>query len=195
MIHPKLIDSSGRLRCIKESAHNWLISSNNNPLLPMVFYLDWHVVFQVPALQRFIRSRAHIQQQTGVQITSSTIYTSTLHIARLNVGGPGTINDGLGAAREVVQDDSTRNQQEGQQNANSEATVNNPMQFQDQSPQQAGNPSAGSGSLNPFGSLLLWLLGGGASDGIVSFFSMFRDVRDHGQDFTDPPRNENDQVT
>jgi hypothetical protein len=38
---------------------------------------------------------------------------------------------------------------------------------------------------------LLWLLGGGASDGIVSFFSMFRDVRDHGH----PPRNENDQVT
>ncbi|KAK3146539.1 hypothetical protein QOZ80_3BG0267770 [Eleusine coracana subsp. coracana] len=155
--------------------------------------------FEVPALQRFMRSRAHIQQQTGVQITSSTIYTSTLHIARLNVGDPGTINDGLGAAREadalLVQDESIRNQQEGQRNPNSEATTNNPIQYQDQNPQQAGNPAAGSGSLNPFGSLLLWLLGGGASDGIVSFFSMFRDVRDHGQDFTDPPRNENDQVT
>ncbi|GJM96097.1 hypothetical protein PR202_ga12906 [Eleusine coracana subsp. coracana] len=176
-----------------------LLFSNNNPLLPMVFSLDWHVLLQVPALQRFMRSRAHIQQQTGVQITSSTIYTSTLHIARLNVGAPGTINDGLGAVREadalLVQDESIRNQQEGQQNLNSEATTNNPIQYQDQNPQQAGNPAAGSGSLNPFGSLLLWLLGGGASDGIVSFFSLFRDVRDHGQDFTDPPRNENDQVT
>jgi hypothetical protein len=156
-------------------------------------------MLQVPALQRFIRSRAHIQQQMGVQITSSTIYTSTLHITRLNVGDPGMINDGLGASHEadalLVEDESTRNQQAGQQNSNHEATTHNPIQYQDRNPQQAGNPPAGSGSLNPFGSLLLWLLGGGASDGIVSFFSMFRDVHDHGQDFTDPPRNENDQVT
>ncbi|CAD6206041.1 unnamed protein product [Miscanthus lutarioriparius] len=154
--------------------------------------------FEVPALQRFMRSRAHIHQPTGVQI-SSTIYTSTLHIARVNVRDPGTINDGLGAAREadalLVQDESTRNQQEGQQHGISEPAANNAHQYQEQNPQQAGSTPAGSGSLNPFGSLLLWLLGGGASDGIVSFFSMFRDVRDHGQDYTDPPRNENDQVT
>ena len=128
------------------------------------------VPLQVPALQRFMRSRAHIHQQTGVQITSSTIYTS-LHIARVNVRDPGTINDGLGAAREadalLVQDESTRNQQ-GQQNGISEPAANNALQYQEQSPQQAGSTPAGSGSLNPFGSLLLWLLGGGASDGIVS---------------------------
>lgn len=157
------------------------------------------VLLQVPALQRFMRSRAHIHQQTGVHITSSTIYTSTLHIARVNVRDPGTINDGLGAAREadalLVQDESTRSQQEGQQNGISEPAANNALQYQEQNPQRAGSTPAGSGSLNPFGSLLLWLLGGGASDGIVSFFSMFRDVRDHGQDYTDPPRNENDQVT
>ncbi|URE25627.1 tumor-associated protein [Musa troglodytarum] len=41
--------------------------------------------FLVPALQRFMRARAQLQQQTGVQITSSTIYTSTLHIARLSL--------------------------------------------------------------------------------------------------------------
>ncbi|URE30853.1 tumor-associated protein [Musa troglodytarum] len=41
--------------------------------------------FEVPALQRFMRARAQLQQQTGVQITSSTIYTSTLHIARLSL--------------------------------------------------------------------------------------------------------------
>ncbi|WVZ60007.1 hypothetical protein U9M48_010083 [Paspalum notatum var. saurae] len=154
--------------------------------------------FEVPALQRFIRSRAHIHQQTGVQITSSTIYTSTLHIARVNVRDPGTINDGLGAAREadtlLVQDEPTRSQQEGPQNGIAGPAANDALQYQEQNTQQAGNAPAGSNSLNPFGSLLLWLLGGGASDGIVSFFSMFRDVRDHGQDYTDPPRNENDQV-
>ncbi|KAJ1294310.1 hypothetical protein BS78_01G136700 [Paspalum vaginatum] len=154
--------------------------------------------FEVPALQRFIRSRAHIHQQTGVQITSSTIYTSTLHIARVNVRDPGTINGGLGAAREadalLVQDEPTRNQQDGPQNGIAGPAANNALQYQEQNAQQAGAAPAGSNSLNPFGSLLLWLLGGGASDGIVSFFSMFRDVRDHGQDYTDPPRNENDQV-
>ncbi|AQK64021.1 hypothetical protein ZEAMMB73_Zm00001d013620 [Zea mays] len=118
--------------------------------------------FEVPALQRFMRSRAHIHQQT----------------------------DAL-----LVQDESTRSQQEGQQNGISEPAANNALQYQEQNPQRAGSTPAGSGSLNPFGSLLLWLLGGGASDGIVSFFSMFRDVRDHGQDYTDPPRNGNDQVT
>ncbi|AQK64015.1 hypothetical protein ZEAMMB73_Zm00001d013620 [Zea mays] len=119
--------------------------------------------FEVPALQRFMRSRAHIHQQTA---------------------------DAL-----LVQDESTRSQQEGQQNGISEPAANNALQYQEQNPQRAGSTPAGSGSLNPFGSLLLWLLGGGASDGIVSFFSMFRDVRDHGQDYTDPPRNGNDQVT
>ncbi|XP_051179176.1 membralin-like protein At1g60995 isoform X2 [Lolium perenne] len=154
--------------------------------------------FEVPALQRFIRSRAHMHQQ-GVQITSSTIYTSTLHIARVNVRDPGAINDGPVAAREtdtlMPQDEPTRNQQEGQLNENAEAAASNPLQYQDQNPQQAGNAPAGSASLNPLASLLLWLLGGSASDGIVSFFSMFRDVRDHGQDYIDPPRNENEQVT
>ncbi|KAJ3674467.1 hypothetical protein LUZ60_005083 [Juncus effusus] len=43
-------------------------------------------------------------------------------------------------------------------------------------------PPTSNNPLNPFGSLLLWLLGGGASDGIVSFFSNFRDVRDQTQD-------------
>ncbi|KAG8061994.1 hypothetical protein GUJ93_ZPchr0003g18134 [Zizania palustris] len=155
--------------------------------------------FEVPALQRFIRSRAHIHQQTGVQITSSTIYTSTLHIARVNMRDPGTMNVGLGAARGadalLVPDEPSRNQQDGQPIDNAETAPNNPLPYQEQNPQQPGNAPAGSGSLNPFGSLLLWLLGGGASDGIVSFFSMFRDVRGHGQDYTDPPRNENYQET
>ncbi|OEL35423.1 hypothetical protein BAE44_0003558 [Dichanthelium oligosanthes] len=185
-------------RMLRFTGFSYLAFSATAAFMQHLILYFWNR-FEVPALQRFIRSRAHIHQQTGVQITSSTIYTSTLHIARVNVRDPGTINDGLGAVREadalLVQDESTRNQQEGQQNGIAEPAANNALQFQEQNPQQAGNAPAGSGSLNPFGSLLLWLLGGGASDGIVSFFSMFRDVRDHGQDYTDPPRNENDQVT
>ncbi|KAK1308195.1 hypothetical protein QJS10_CPA09g00971 [Acorus calamus] len=41
--------------------------------------------FEVPALQRFMQNRNQLQQQSGVHITSSTILTSTLHIARVNV--------------------------------------------------------------------------------------------------------------
>ncbi|KAG6499255.1 hypothetical protein ZIOFF_039012 [Zingiber officinale] len=41
--------------------------------------------FEVPALQRFMRTRTQLQHQTGVQITSSAIYTSTFHIARVSI--------------------------------------------------------------------------------------------------------------
>uniref|UniRef100_A0A1D1XLX2 Membralin n=1 Tax=Anthurium amnicola TaxID=1678845 RepID=A0A1D1XLX2_9ARAE len=40
--------------------------------------------YEVPALDRLMRQRSQLQLPTGVQITSSTIVTSTLHIARLN---------------------------------------------------------------------------------------------------------------
>ncbi|KAH9288121.1 hypothetical protein KI387_032238, partial [Taxus chinensis] len=43
--------------------------------------------FEVPALQRFMWRRAQLQQQPGVQITSSTILTSTFHVTRLNSRG------------------------------------------------------------------------------------------------------------
>ncbi|KAM0882163.1 hypothetical protein ACQ4PT_032498 [Festuca glaucescens] len=183
-------------RMLRFTGFSYLAFSATAAFMQHLILYFWNR-FEVPALQRFIRSRAHMHQQ-GVQITSSTIYTSTLHIARVNVRDPGTINDGdgPGAAREtdtlLLQDEPTRNQQEGQVNENVEAAASNPLQYQDQNPQQAGNAPAGSASLNPLASLLLWLLGGSASDGIVSFFSMFRD---HGQDYIDPPRNENEQVT
>lgn len=40
--------------------------------------------FEVPALQRFMWQRDQLHQQPGVQITSSTILTSTFHVTRLN---------------------------------------------------------------------------------------------------------------
>nr|CAD1828212.1 unnamed protein product [Ananas comosus var. bracteatus] len=134
--------------------------------------------FEVPALHRFIRSRGQLH-------LSSTIYTSTLHIARLNV------RDNLEHPPHDLPDPSrtTQTQQAGP-NPNREE-VADPLRFPDPGAQQPENNGPG----GPFGSLLLWLLGGGASDGLVSFFSMFRDVREQGQVFTDTPQNENEQVT
>jgi hypothetical protein len=140
--------------------------------------------FEVPALQRFIRSRGQLQQPGGVHITSSTIYTSTIQIARVNmreqppVAPPNNPQLGSGPELELSPDQAHHTEQ-----AAVDEHVNVP-------PGGSNNP------LNPFGSLLLWLLGGGASDGIVSFFSMFRDMRDQPQEFNaDPPQDENAQVT
>ncbi|KAI5056775.1 hypothetical protein GOP47_0028593 [Adiantum capillus-veneris] len=51
----------------------------------LVLYFWNH--FEVPALQRFLRTRV-LFQQPGFQITSSAIITSTLHVARLAPTGP-----------------------------------------------------------------------------------------------------------
>lgn len=51
----------------------------------LVLYFWNH--FEVPALQRFLRARMVFQQQSGVQITSSAIITSTLHVTRLTPAG------------------------------------------------------------------------------------------------------------
>ncbi|KAJ6818869.1 uncharacterized protein M6B38_404605 [Iris pallida] len=162
--------------------------------------------FEVPALQRFIRARAQLQQQSGVQITSSTIYTSTLHIARVNVrnpnvaaadiqAGPGqflrpinTAPDSLGPA------ESTRTE-EPLAREDADPTTRNPLHYQSLNPEQRNETAPSTSSLNPFGSFLLWILGGASSDGIVSFFSMFRDVRDQPQDYNQAPQQENGQIT
>ncbi|XP_020092322.1 uncharacterized protein LOC109712925 isoform X1 [Ananas comosus] len=153
--------------------------------------------FEVPALQRFIRSRAHPQQQPGVQIESSTIYASTFHIARVNATETGEENSDLGTAEDLhtVSNHSMTNlsgQAENRGRSHEEDEEGSPLPFPDPAnPQQAENAAPGGGH-----SLLLWLLGGGSSEGIVSLFSMFRDVRDQGQDFADSPtrNNENEQA-
>ena len=43
-----------------------------------------------------------------------------------------------------------------------------------------------SGAMSSFSSLLLWILGGASSEGLNSFLSIFRDVRDQGQVYADP---------
>eukprot|EP00249_Psilotum_nudum_P019341 c27203_g1_i1 orf=326-2707(-) len=52
----------------------------------LVLYFWNH--FEVPALQRFLRTRTVLQpqQQSGLQITSSAVITSTFHVTRLRPG-------------------------------------------------------------------------------------------------------------
>lgn len=149
--------------------------------------------FEVPALQRFMRTRGQLQHQAGVQITSSTIYTSTLHIARVNVRNTsigGIHGTGQTAPDPPVQPENAAASVQLPFHDAPNAT-NDHLRFPGINAQQTGT-APGSSFLNTFSSFLLWILGGGASDGIVSFFSMFRDVRDHGQDFIQPAQPEND---
>ncbi|XP_008787339.2 membralin-like protein At1g60995 [Phoenix dactylifera] len=155
--------------------------------------------FEVPALQRVMRSRGQMQQQAGVQITSSTIYTSTVHIARVDVRNGGVVNNELGDGPRLhsVPDhpgsaESTETQE--QLVVDRPDSISNTLHFQALGPRQTGT-APGSSLLNPFGSLLLWILGGASSDGIVPFFSMFRDVPDQGQVFAENSRHENETGT
>lgn len=162
--------------------------------------------FEVPALQRFLRTRAQFQQQSGVQI--STMYTSTVHIARVNVRNPNMANVQLGVGPEVPTrpsqaepDGITEGARAQEQIAREspDSATRNPLHFTGLAPQQQTEAAPNSGSLNPFSSFLLRILGGASSDGIVSFLSMFRDLRDQGQHYPQPqpppPPQENEPMT
>ena len=121
-----------------------------------------------------------LQHHGGVHITSSTIVTSTLHISRVNMGNQGVIHDGppqmgpdllVPTSEEFPANSALDPVPAG--NSNSIPS----LQFPDLNMQQATGASYTS-FLNPFGSMLLSLLGGASSEGLISFFSMFRDIRD-----------------
>lgn len=155
--------------------------------------------FEVPALQRFMQNRrSQFQQQPDFHITSSTILASTLHITRLNplrnVGGPPptATNPPPGPSPRPgqpvpppIQTNETSENQEPQpppENAEPQPPVQAAA-----APDGGGNP----GTMNSFSSMLLWILGGASSEGLNSFLSIFRDVRDQGQTYADGPRQEN----
>ncbi|CAA2934360.1 S3 self-incompatibility locus-linked pollen [Olea europaea subsp. europaea] len=157
--------------------------------------------FEVPALQRFMQNRrSHFQQHPDFHITSSTILASTLHITRLNTRNPGPLNTDLASGPVLRTGTNTgmpRNgatafsgPQEQPSNDNPER-LRNPLEIEGQAvlnqPEGGGNP----GAMNSFSSLLLWILGGASSESLNSFLSIFRDFREHGQVFTEPPRQEN----
>ncbi|XP_058106890.1 membralin-like protein At1g60995 isoform X2 [Magnolia sinica] len=150
--------------------------------------------FEVPALERYMRSR-----QLGVHITSSTILTSTLHIARVNMRNPNLANNELGSGSgpsgaseqerpDVVEGVADFSALQEPLAANDQDRIGNPHQFQESDSRPAeATPNT---PLNSFNSLLLWILGGPSSDNRVSFFSMFRDMRDPSQDYAESPRQE-----
>ncbi|KAG1348056.1 Membralin-like protein [Cocos nucifera] len=176
-----------------------LVIGSGIPMISSLKTTSNHV-FHVPALQRFMRNRGQMQQQGGVQITSSTIYTSTVHIARVNVRNGGVVGnevgDGprlhLGPDRPGSAESSETREQSGRDSPDSGS---NDLHFPALGPPRQTGTAPGSSLLNPFSSLLLWILGGASSDGIVSFFSMFRDVRDQGQVFPENPQNGEEIVT
>ncbi|PWA58690.1 hypothetical protein CTI12_AA397540 [Artemisia annua] len=158
--------------------------------------------FEVPALQRFmLNRRSQFQQQPDFHITSSTILASTLHITRLNparnvIAPPvnttnPTPGPGLRGSQPVlapIQTNVMSGNTETQMQHENEGInrVGNHLQAAGQ-PDTGGNP----GAMNSFSSMLLWILGGASSEGLNSFLSMFRDVRDQGQAYAESPRQEN----
>ncbi|WOL12261.1 hypothetical protein Cni_G21027 [Canna indica] len=145
--------------------------------------------FEVPALQRFIRTRAQLQQQTGVQITSSTIYTSTLHIARLSMPNRNAVDNEISTGAET----SARSNISGGTDPLGALGNIEPREVSNLNSHQTTAP--GTSLLNSLGSLLLWILGGASSEGILSYFSIFRDPQNQGQVYGEQTPQGNQPLT
>ncbi|MBA0849522.1 hypothetical protein Goshw_017136 [Gossypium schwendimanii] len=158
--------------------------------------------FEVPAVQRFMQNRrSQLQQHPDFHITSSTILASTLHIRRLNTRNPGLANTdpSSGLESRTVSDQAmpanvAREATGPQGNAgnNNVGQSVDPVQISGQGQPELPQAEAGSnpGTMSSFSSLLLWILGGASSEGLNSFLSMFRDVREQGRVYTNSPRHE-----
>ena len=138
---------------------------------------------------------SQLQQHPDFHITSSTILASTFHITRLNTRNQGLTNTDMtsgagsrsGFNSSTPQNEAEATEPQGQLDNNPDR-IANPVQIPGQ-PEAESDPNPG--NMNSFSSLLLWILGGASSEGLNSFFSIFRDVRDQGQVFAEPPRQEN----
>ncbi|XP_042020928.1 membralin-like protein At1g60995 isoform X2 [Salvia splendens] len=149
--------------------------------------------FEVPALQRFMQNRrSHFQQHPDFHITSSTILASTLRITRLNTRNPGAVNSDMASGPVPRGGGTPRNAPAGPEEQPPNR-LGNPLNLGEQpvlrQPEGGGNP----GAMSSFSSLLLWILGGASSESLNSFLSIFRDFRDQGQVYAEPPQQENPQ--
>lgn len=140
--------------------------------------------------------RSQLQQHPDFHITSSTILASTLHITRLNTRNPGVNAEpgltprpgsdqvmpasGIGDIGRIQE--RLGNEQEGQ--------TNNPPQTPGQPELRQAETGPNPGTMSSFSSLLLWILGGAHSEGLNSFLSIFRDMRDQGQAYSEQPRQD-----
>lgn len=171
-----------------------------------ISYSPWRLVtdklsWQVPALQRFMQNRrSHFQQHPDFHITSSTILASTLRITRLNTRNSGPVNTDLTSGPVLgggVDTGMPRNGATGfsgpeeQPSNDNPDRLGNPLDIGGQpvlrQPEAGGIP----GAMSSFSSLLLWILGGASSESLNSFLSIFRDFRDQGQVYAEPPQQEN----
>ncbi|GMJ09760.1 high sterol ester 1 [Hibiscus trionum] len=156
--------------------------------------------FEVPAVQRFMQNRrSQLQQHPDFHITSSTILASTLHIRRLNNQNPGLANtdpfSGIGlrtGSDQAVPASGAREAAgpQGHSGNDNASQTGNPVQIPRQPELPQAEAGSNPGTMSSFSSLLLWILGGASSEGLSSFFSMFRDVREQGPVYTDSPRHE-----
>ncbi|RYQ82838.1 hypothetical protein Ahy_B10g101403 isoform G [Arachis hypogaea] len=170
--------------------------SVRTPISMKFFPRFFLLYFLVPALQRFMQNRRSHQQD--FHITSSTILASTLHITRLNTRNQGVTNtdSNSGVGFRPGFDPSAPQNSAGvaeppRRPENNQDTVANPVQIPGQADIRQAEGGPNPGSMNSFSSMLLWILGGASSEGLNSFFSMFRDVRDQGQVFAETPHDEN----
>ncbi|XP_024185374.1 membralin-like protein At1g60995 isoform X2 [Rosa chinensis] len=154
--------------------------------------------FEVPTLQRFIQNRrSQLQQHPDFHITSSTFLASTLHITRLNTRNPGPVNSdtvsgpGLRSGSNPAVPSNGAEAPGFHERSGNENPVQNPLQVPGQTDLNQAENGPNPSTMNSFSSLLLWILGGASSEGLNSFLSMFRDVRDQGQAYAESPRQEN----
>ncbi|KAK9151129.1 hypothetical protein Syun_009438 [Stephania yunnanensis] len=145
---------------------------------------------QVPALQRLMQSRRSQFPQPDIHITSSTILASTLHITRLNMRNPTPVNPGSPSGpgmrsvfNQAALPNSPADVPGGQEASDtiSHGGTGTPDQFPELPQRSPTEAAQNHNSLNSFGSLLLWILGGASSEGLNSFLSLFRDARDEDQ--------------
>lgn len=142
--------------------------------------------------------RSQLQQHPDFHITSSTILASTLHITRLNTRDQGLSVTDLppqtgfrpGFDQSMPQNGPGIPEPHGR-SENNPPRVADPAQISGQAEIRQAERGPNPGSMNSFSSLLLWILGGASSEGLNSFFSLFRDVRDQGQVFPGTPGREN----
>ncbi|XP_048437614.1 membralin-like protein At1g60995 [Pyrus x bretschneideri] len=159
--------------------------------------------FEVPTLQRFIQNRrSQLQQHPDFHITSSTFLASTVQITRLNPRNPDLVNSDLepgpglrSGSNPAVPSNAAEapglQEQSGNDNLDGVGNPQAPGQADLNQAENGPNP----GAMNSFSSLLLWILGGASSEGgLNSLLSMFRDVREQGQVYTEPPRQENQDI-
>ncbi|XP_050158920.1 membralin-like protein At1g60995 isoform X1 [Malus sylvestris] len=159
--------------------------------------------FEVPTLQRFIQNRrSQLQQHPDFHITSSTFLASTVQITRLNTRNPDLVNPDLApgpglrsGSNPAVPSNAAEapglQEQSGNDNLDGVGNPQAPGQADLNQAENGPNP----GAMNSFSSLLLWILGGASSEGgLNSLLSMFRDVREQGQVYAEPPRQENQDI-